>query len=56
VDEFSGDNNGLIVAEIELKDENEEFEKPGWIANEVSGDARYYNSNLATNPFKNWGR
>jgi adenylate cyclase len=55
IDEFMGDNKGLIMAEIELKSENEEFEKPGWITCEVSDDGRYYNSNLAKNPFKNWG-
>ena len=54
VDEFLGDNKGLIMAEIELKHENEEFEKPGWITREVSDDDRYYNSNLAKNPFKDW--
>jgi adenylate cyclase len=55
VDEFSGDSEGLIMAEIELKDEVEEFEKPDWVTGEVSDDARYYNSNLSTNPYKNWG-
>lgn len=54
VDKFFGENDGLIVAEIELKDENEKFEKPSWLGKEVSGDARYYNSNLIKNPFKNW--
>ena len=54
VDEFLGDNEGLIMAEIELKTEKEEFEKPGWIAGEVSDDDQYYNSNLSKNPFKNW--
>jgi len=55
IDEFMGDNLGLIMAEIELKSENEVFEKPAWITGEVSHDSRYYNSNLAKNPFKNWG-
>ena len=55
VDEFFGDNAGLITAEIELKEENEKFELPGWISLEVSDDARYFNSNLAKKPFKNWG-
>jgi len=54
IDEFLGDNKGLIMAEIELKNEKEAFEKPEWIAGEVSDDDRYYNSNLAKNPFKNW--
>jgi adenylate cyclase len=44
------------MAEIELKDEADEFEKPGWITREVSDDERYYNSNLSTNPYKNWGK
>jgi adenylate cyclase len=55
VDEFSGDNSGLVMAEIELKAENEPFDKPEWITREVSDDDRYYNSNLAKNPYKNWG-
>ena len=54
VDEFSGDNAGLIVAEIELQFEEEKFEIPDWVASEVSGDARYYNSNLSTCPFSEW--
>jgi adenylate cyclase len=54
VDEFLGDNEGLIMAEIELKSEAEEFEKPGWITMEVSDDERYYNSYLSTHPFKKW--
>jgi len=55
VDEFLGDNKGLIMAEIELENEKEEFDKPHWIAGEVSDDDRYFNSNLSKNPFKNWG-
>ena len=54
VDEFSGDNAGLIMAEIELQHETEEFEHPGWVTIEVSDDERYYNSNLAVNPYKKW--
>jgi len=54
VDVFSGDNKGLIVAEVELKSENEEFLKPLWLGKEVTGDLRYYNSQLSQNPFKNW--
>lgn len=54
VDEFSGDNAGLIVAEIELKDENESFTQHDWIGKEVSEDKRYYNSMLIKNPYKNW--
>jgi CYTH domain-containing protein len=55
VDEFLGDNEGLIMAEIELHDEAEEFEQPDWVTNEVSDDERYYNSYLSTHPFKEWG-
>lgn len=54
VDEFHGENEGLVVAEIELNDENEPFEKPSWIGDEVSNDCRYYNSNLSQHPFKGW--
>jgi adenylate cyclase len=54
VDEFSGDNKGLIMAEIELQDESEKFELPGWVTGEVSGDKRYYNSYLSTHPYKKW--
>ncbi|HMI06761.1 MAG TPA: CYTH domain-containing protein [Flavobacterium sp.] len=54
VDEFFGDNEGLVVAEIELRDENEPFEKPHWLGLEVTNDKRYYNAYLSNNPFKNW--
>lgn len=54
VDEFFGDNEGLIVAEIELKSEDEDFEKPNWLGQEVTNDERYYNAYLSNNPFKNW--
>ena len=54
VDIFDGENKGLIVAEIELKDENEEFSSPSWLIKEVSDDARYYNSNLISNPYNTW--
>ena len=54
VDEFYGDNEGLILAEIELSAEDEAFEKPEWLGEEVTGDPRYYNSMLAKNPFKTW--
>jgi CYTH domain-containing protein len=54
VDEFFGDNQGLIVAEIELETEDQLFEKPDWIGREVSGDPRYFNSCLIKNPYKNW--
>lgn len=54
VDEFYGDNEGLILAEIELGDENEEFVRPEWLGEEVTGDVRYYNSMLMKKPFKTW--
>ncbi|HEY8780428.1 MAG TPA: CYTH domain-containing protein [Mucilaginibacter sp.] len=52
VDEFLGNNEGLIMAEIELKQETDEFEKPDWVTREVSDDERYYNSYLSTHPYK----
>lgn len=54
VDEFYGENEGLEMAEIELNSENEKFEKPNWLGEEVTNDNRYYNSYLSKNPFKNW--
>lgn len=54
VDVFEAENQGLILAEIELKDENESFDKPEWLGKEVTGDERYYNAYLSRNPFKNW--
>lgn len=54
VDEFSGANKGLIVAEIELSSEDEVFDKPAWIGDEVTEDARYYNSSLVSKPFTEW--
>lgn len=54
VDEFFGDNAGLIVAEIELESECERFTKPSWLGREVSDDPRYFNSQLLQEPFKNW--
>ena len=54
VDEFLGDNLGLIVAEIELKSEDEKFEIPDWIDREVTSEEKYYNSNLTLHPYKNW--
>ena len=54
VDEFCGDNRGLIVAEIELNSENELFKKPLWLGEEVTGDKRYYNSSLSKISFKEW--
>ena len=54
VDEFHDDNKGLIVAEIELDDENETFAMPSWLGEEVTADNRYLNSNLAVKPFSKW--
>ena len=54
VDEFYGDNEGLVVAEVELGDENEAFTRPFWLGEEVTGDKKYYNSMLMKNPYKNW--
>lgn len=54
IDEFSGDNQGLIIAEIELSSEDESFEKPAWLGKEVSDDARYYNSSLVAHPYNQW--
>lgn len=56
VDEFLGENTGLVVAEIELEYEGEPFEKPDWIEQEVSSDDRYLNAVLALNPYKNWNK
>ncbi|MCW2118310.1 CYTH domain-containing protein [Flavobacterium sp. 7A] len=55
VDEFYGENEGLIMAEIELLSETETFEKPLWLGQEVTTDPRYYNSYLSKNHFKEWG-
>ena len=54
VDEFHGKNNGLIVAEIELESEDEKFEIPDWVGEEVTQDDRYYNMNLSIHPFASW--
>ena len=54
VDEFHGENEGLVMAEIELKSQDEAFGRPSWLGEEVTGDPRYYNGYLARNPFKNW--
>ena len=54
VDEFFGENEGLIIAEIELSDEKEEFTKPVWTGEEVTSDFRYYNSYLIDHPFSSW--
>ena len=54
IDEFFGDNYGLIIAEVELKKEDEAYTKPLWLGEEVTGRKKYYNSKLSKNPFKDW--
>lgn len=54
VDEFFGENEGLIVAEVELQHENETFQKPDWLSEEVTGQTNYYNSQLSKKPYKTW--
>jgi adenylate cyclase len=54
VDEFFGENEGLVLAEIELASEDEAFQKPEWLGKEVTGDYRYYNAYLSQNPYKYW--
>ena len=54
VDEFIGANQGLVVAEIELDSEDQQFEQPDWIGEEVTTDRRYYNSSLIRNPYSSW--
>lgn len=54
VDEFYGENEGLVLAELELASESEKFDKPDWLGEEVTGDIKYYNSMLMKNPFTKW--
>nr|WP_321415587.1 CYTH domain-containing protein [uncultured Allomuricauda sp.] len=54
VDEFLGENKGLLLAEVELTHEDERFEKPDWLGEEVTGQVQYYNSQLSLKPFKEW--
>lgn len=54
VDDFHGENAGLVIAEIELKSEDEVFEKPHWLGEEVTNDERYYNAYLSNHPFNEW--
>ncbi len=56
LDVFGGNNQGLVLAEIELATEDSHFEMPGWVGTEVSDDPRYYNANLARHPFREWSR
>lgn len=55
VDDFEGENEGLVIAEIELESEDEPYEKPGWLGPEVTGNVRYYNSFLSIHPYSEWG-
>jgi CYTH domain-containing protein len=54
VDVFGGDNQGLIVAEVELSESNQAFEKPAWLGVEVTGENKYYNASLSQHPYKDW--
>ena len=54
IDEFQGENQGLILAEVELKSEDQKIDLPSWIGEEVSSDPRYFNSNLTKNPYTKW--
>ncbi|MCD7976418.1 MAG: CYTH domain-containing protein [Tannerellaceae bacterium] len=54
IDVFHGENQGLVIAELELGSEEEEFEKPFWLGKEVTGDKRYYNAMLSRNPYQSW--
>ncbi|HUH25983.1 MAG TPA: CYTH domain-containing protein [Flavobacterium sp.] len=56
VDVFEGTNEGLLIAEVELQSEDQTFEKPDWLGDELTGDERYYNSYLSNHPFTTWGR
>jgi len=56
VDEFFGENEGLVIAEIELESEDQQFDKPSWIGDEVTGDSRYFNSNLIKHPYNSWDK
>jgi len=54
IDEFLGENRGLIIAEVELESEDQPFTKPDWVGVEVTGDPRYFNSNLIKKPYTKW--
>ncbi|RLD28503.1 MAG: adenylate cyclase [Bacteroidetes bacterium] len=56
IDEFFGDNEGLIIAEVELNCKDEEFKKPDWLGEEVTGQIKYYNSQLCKKPFQFWDK
>jgi CYTH domain-containing protein len=54
VDEFFGENQGLLIAEVELESEDQPFTKPEWVGEEVTGDPKYFNANLIHHPYSNW--
>lgn len=54
IDEFLGENQGLVVAEVELSSEDQPFDRPEWLGEEVTGDPRYYNSSLVAHPYSRW--
>ncbi|MDO4769579.1 MAG: CYTH domain-containing protein [Brachymonas sp.] len=56
IDEFLGDNQGLVVAEVELKDEQQALDLPSWVGEEVSSDPRYFNNNLVAHPYTTWSK
>lgn len=56
IDEFLGDNEGLVVAEVELKNEQQALDLPDWVGEEVSSDPRYFNNNLVAHPYKTWSK
>jgi CYTH domain-containing protein len=56
VDEFLDENQGLVIAEVELQAEDQPFERPAWVGREVTDDPRYYNANLTVHPYREWGR
>lgn len=56
IDVFHGENDGLVIAEVELRSEDEKLDLPSWVAEEVSSDPRYFNSNLLKNPYRNWSK
>jgi len=56
IDEFLGENAGLVVAEIELETAQQPFDKPGWVGEEVTSDPRFYNANLVTRPYRTWNK
>jgi CYTH domain-containing protein len=56
IDEFTGENRGLVVAEVELSAADQAFDRPPWLGDEVSSDPRYFNANLVRHPYRSWSR